>query len=480
MDIREVERSTGLERANIRFYEKEGLIQPKRRENGYRDYTAEDVKTLLRVKLLRRLMLSVEEIRSLQEAQVDLGVLLDQKMEELREKQRELAAAQRVCERIREEGMTYASLEPSRYLRMLEEEERRPNQPALIRKENDILRVDQEPMAVHPCKRLIARLFDLAFYGFWIDVIWYGIFRVHPVDSMLLSLAATYLAVLLVMLFEPLWLHFCATTPGKWLMGIRVYAAEGGRLSRQEAWERTKEMLSRGMGWNLPVYGWVRLYRSYKQYGCDAEPLDWDANTEYIWKDQRGYRPWVSLGVWALGVLFCAILMQNAQLPLHRGELTLSQFVENYNDYIKYLYPDSNEYMNDEGQIQEREEPGVVVVDVVTASQPPAFTYRSEDGHLQEIVYTVEYEDPFLVSKVTADMMLGAISFIGAQDNVLWQGGLSEIPRRMQAGEDFTFAGVQVEFEYEMENCIDIGDGIAVDQEDAPSSLRIRMVMRKG
>ena len=86
MDIREVERSTGLERANIRFYEKEGLIQPKRRENGYRDYTAEDVKTLLRVKLLRRLMLSVEEIRSLQEAQVDLGVLLDQKMEELREK----------------------------------------------------------------------------------------------------------------------------------------------------------------------------------------------------------------------------------------------------------------------------------------------------------------------------------------------------------------------------------------------------------
>ena len=170
--------------------------------------------------------------------------------------------------------------------------------------------------------------------------------------------------------------------------------------------------------------------------------------------------------------------MQNAQLPLHRGELTLSQFVENYNDYIKYLYPDSNEYMNDEGQIQEREEPGVVVVDVVTASQLPAFTYRSEDGYLQEIVYTVEYEDPFLVSKVTADMTLGAISFIGAQDHVLWQGGLSEIPRRMQAGEDFTFAGVQVEFEYEMENCIDIGDGIAVDQEDAPSSLRIRMVMR--
>ena len=84
MDVREVERSTGLSRANIRFYEKEGLIEPRRRENGYRDYSPEDVKTLLRVKLLRRLMISVEEIRSLQEAREDLGALLDRKMEELR------------------------------------------------------------------------------------------------------------------------------------------------------------------------------------------------------------------------------------------------------------------------------------------------------------------------------------------------------------------------------------------------------------
>ena len=38
MDIRTLEMKTGLARANIRFYEKEGLIAPKRKENGYRDY----------------------------------------------------------------------------------------------------------------------------------------------------------------------------------------------------------------------------------------------------------------------------------------------------------------------------------------------------------------------------------------------------------------------------------------------------------
>ena len=37
MTIKELEALTGLSRANIRFYEKEGLLSPLRRENGYRE-----------------------------------------------------------------------------------------------------------------------------------------------------------------------------------------------------------------------------------------------------------------------------------------------------------------------------------------------------------------------------------------------------------------------------------------------------------
>ena len=39
MTIAELERRSGLTRANIRFYEAEGLLRPARRENGYRDYS---------------------------------------------------------------------------------------------------------------------------------------------------------------------------------------------------------------------------------------------------------------------------------------------------------------------------------------------------------------------------------------------------------------------------------------------------------
>ena len=69
MTIREAEQRTGLDRATIRFYEKEGLISPKRLDNGYRDYGEEEITTLLRIKLLRELGVSLEEIRALQQGE---------------------------------------------------------------------------------------------------------------------------------------------------------------------------------------------------------------------------------------------------------------------------------------------------------------------------------------------------------------------------------------------------------------------------
>ena len=45
--IKEVEHLVGISSANIRYYEKEGLITPIRiKENNYREYTEKDVHTL--------------------------------------------------------------------------------------------------------------------------------------------------------------------------------------------------------------------------------------------------------------------------------------------------------------------------------------------------------------------------------------------------------------------------------------------------
>ena len=60
MRILDVESKTGLDRATIRFYEKEGFMNPARSENGYRNYRDEDVELLQKVKLLRQLGFSLD------------------------------------------------------------------------------------------------------------------------------------------------------------------------------------------------------------------------------------------------------------------------------------------------------------------------------------------------------------------------------------------------------------------------------------
>ena len=47
MNIKQASEQSGVSAPNIRFYEKEGLFTPARRQgNDYRDYTAGDVRTL--------------------------------------------------------------------------------------------------------------------------------------------------------------------------------------------------------------------------------------------------------------------------------------------------------------------------------------------------------------------------------------------------------------------------------------------------
>lgn len=55
MTIKDMEARTGMSRANIRYYEQEGLIAPQRDSNGYRNYQESDVQALERILLMRRL-----------------------------------------------------------------------------------------------------------------------------------------------------------------------------------------------------------------------------------------------------------------------------------------------------------------------------------------------------------------------------------------------------------------------------------------
>lgn len=63
LNIQEMEKVTELTQYTLRYYEKEGLLIPKRQKNGRRMYTDDDVSWLLFVKDLRSIGITIEELR---------------------------------------------------------------------------------------------------------------------------------------------------------------------------------------------------------------------------------------------------------------------------------------------------------------------------------------------------------------------------------------------------------------------------------
>ncbi|MFQ7539016.1 MAG: MerR family transcriptional regulator [Clostridium sp.] len=81
MRIQEIADTTGLSKKAINLYEKKGLLQVIRDENGYRCYTQEHVRILMRIKILRRMDVSLADIEQLlQEKNMQL---LDMQKEQL-------------------------------------------------------------------------------------------------------------------------------------------------------------------------------------------------------------------------------------------------------------------------------------------------------------------------------------------------------------------------------------------------------------
>lgn len=81
MKIKQAEELVGITSKNIRFYEEQGLIFPERADNGYREYRQQDIDILKKIKLLRKLGISVESIKAVFAGHKDLEDCLSGQLE---------------------------------------------------------------------------------------------------------------------------------------------------------------------------------------------------------------------------------------------------------------------------------------------------------------------------------------------------------------------------------------------------------------
>jgi DNA-binding transcriptional MerR regulator len=125
MTIKEVEKLLEIPRATVRFYEKEGLINPTREENGYRDYCEEDVERLRKIIILRKIGLPIEEIVDLFDGVKSIEIVLAENSINLQKQMAELEGAINLCNKMKTEVVNLDSFDTEKYWNYVEEEERK-------------------------------------------------------------------------------------------------------------------------------------------------------------------------------------------------------------------------------------------------------------------------------------------------------------------------------------------------------------------
>lgn len=98
MTIKQAQQLSGVSADNIRFYEKQGLLHPRRNQaNDYREYGDEDIHTLKLIRALRMLDMPLEEVRAVLSGNLSLPKAAAEQGKRLEERSRRLSEAIRLC-----------------------------------------------------------------------------------------------------------------------------------------------------------------------------------------------------------------------------------------------------------------------------------------------------------------------------------------------------------------------------------------------
>lgn len=99
MNIKAAEELSGVSRQNIRFYEREGLLNPDRNpENDYREYQQEHIETLKMIRVMRMLDMPLDQIKLVLEGSISPAKAAKEQRQKLKARQEQLSAAIRFCE----------------------------------------------------------------------------------------------------------------------------------------------------------------------------------------------------------------------------------------------------------------------------------------------------------------------------------------------------------------------------------------------
>lgn len=453
MTVKEIEERLDISRANIRFYETEGLIHPSRKPNGYRDYSEEDIRTLELIRLLRALHVGLGEIRGIVSGEVSLSDALLAHMKHLEHEKEDMSACLEICRQICVDAPSRDSIDTGRYFHMLGPS-KLAGSPELT--EDAVEKVNA------PFRRFFARLFDLNLYMLAWNAVISLIFHLDSSDpGVIRAVLSILFQIVSVVLAEPVLLSLTGTTPGKWILGLKVTAPSGGKLSYKSARERTWGVIRYGYGFFLPVYDLICQYHSYRT--CrNSEYLPWEDRSVLLLKvsgkaSAGRLRTACYIGCMTLVAAADFLIGQSAALPPYRGDITVEEFTENFNHAQSFygvdhqlnlpetgltnggMPADSALFLKEDGTWEKVQ--GRSYMGAKPYAPLPELEFTEENGIMTGMEFSVSCSGEDLTVSSYGDLMaLSAISFVCARDTYSL---FSVLPERLyreitRNGDDFS------------------------------------------
>ena len=426
----------------------------------------------------------LEEIKALQKGERHLLTALEQHIHVLEQKKVDLEKSKNVCEYMRNDRVSYQTLNAQYYLNKFSEPDIENAKPFAD---------DTLPIVYAPWRRYFARILDLSFYS----AIWFVfaqlVLGVHmSKNTFAQSCTAWVIELVLLLCFEPLFLSRLGTTPGKWILGLSLMTQNDRKLTYSEAFSRTWRMLIYGLGLNLPFVSLYRLWRSYRLC-TDKQTLHWEDSYVLVQKKDTFWKlllyPVTYILIYGCMVLSVGI----SNIPEHRGDITAQEFCDNFNKLARQYDAFGGYLLQEDGTWKEPEYYAGSVLSIVKTT--PDFIFETENGILKSISISESYipdesnstdsKVDFIPSYETA-LGIAMLAFVTAQEESTMFSNkmvsfLTELSEKYDNGwDDFstTIYGISLTFDI-TKNGYSYANGMFISYKNVKEPFSIEFSMTK-
>lgn len=123
MKIKELENLLSISRSIIRFYEKQGLFSPERKNNNYREYTEQDIDALKKIIILRKMGFTLEEIKLIQKDELSFSDAIHNTKQRLQEEIAQLSGSLKLVNRVAKEVSSFDDIDIHKHWNSIQESE---------------------------------------------------------------------------------------------------------------------------------------------------------------------------------------------------------------------------------------------------------------------------------------------------------------------------------------------------------------------